>query len=48
MELSEQAKQKRSEYYKRYYQTHKEQIKENNRRYWERKVLGVTSNENIR
>lgn len=50
MELSEQAKQVRRDYFKRYYQEHKEQIKENHRRYWERKVLAIQVNddENLR
>lgn len=48
MELSEKAKQAKREYYRRYYQAHKEKIKENHRLWWERKALQlVTSDENI-
>lgn len=36
--LSEEAKKVRREYDRQYRITHREQIKENNRRYWERKA----------
>ncbi len=37
--LSEAAIKARREYHKHYRQTHKEQIEENRRRYWERKAI---------
>lgn len=37
-ELSEAAREAQREYHRRYRKTHKEQIKENRRRYWERKA----------
>lgn len=36
--MTPQAKEARREYYRRYYQAHKEQRQEANRRYWERKA----------
>lgn len=35
--MTEEAKKARREYERKYRETHKEQIKENRRRYWERK-----------
>lgn len=48
MELSEKAKKIRREYFRKYYQKHKAEQKERNRRYWEKKALQVTADENIR
>ena len=48
MELSEKAKQIRREYFRKYYQAHKAEIKERNRKYWERKALQVKCNEDLR
>ena len=47
MDLSEKAKQLRREYFKRYYQEHKAETKERNRKYWERKAERVNADENI-
>lgn len=41
--LSEAAKQARRDYDKKYRETHREQIKENKRRYWERKAARIAA-----
>lgn len=38
LELSEAARAAQREYYRQYRNTHKEQLKENRRRYWEKKA----------
>lgn len=38
-QYSEAARNAQREYYKKYRQTHKAQLKEHRRRYWERKAL---------
>ena len=44
--LTDKALQERKNYYKQYRQTHKEQIKEYNRKYWEKKAQkGQTEND---
>lgn len=40
-ELSAAAREARRAYHRKYRETHKEQIKENERRYWERKAAAA-------
>ena len=42
-EMSEAARKAQREYHRKYRETHKEQIKENRRRYWERKAAAFNA-----